>query len=656
MSRRALGRLLGIAALAFSGHMAAADGVEVLGGEHRDFTRLVLYLDADSDWRLTPSADGYRLDLGGPPASFDLSETFDRIPRSRIRAVDAVDGGLDIVLGCACRADAFRLRDLLVIDVRAGVPDPPRDEAPPRELARDPVAEISPPVRQGGRGSDRTASAVTRALDYIPFDAPLPPPPSESPPGTARQALTQAAPADGRRGGPPGAPETPETPPHLNRPAETAVPQDLAAVAERLADFAAMRYGAKDQTPAEPDAADAPADGRSREPLDHVAIRDVTGADPFSDDATCIADARLDLAAWGAEGGTDSGGATTALARSLLHRGFGVEAQRIVQTGGASIEDGAVLSALGGLIDELPAREPALFAGMIACPGRAALWALLGGDGTARDTVNGPAILTAFEELPEPVRRQIGPRLVDRLIDVGDIGSARILRRSLGRTPGLEPADGDIADLRLDLAGDRPRDDVPEEALRDRSAALTAVLAVGRDLLAREATVPDEIAKTARALAPEHRGTAVYGELASIALRHRTQSGDWVRALAETRAERDEAVRERLSAEIWQAAIASANDAEFLALTLNELEETTFAALPSETRSGIAARMGALGASAPFLAENDATGVVAASDPEAGEPAGGGFGALYRRSSEAVDRSQAMRERIGAALDALELP
>jgi hypothetical protein len=102
---------------------AGAETIRVSSGEHADFSRLVLAVPTDSDWRFGRTQAGYELDLGQADARYDLSTVFDLIPRDRLAGIfaDPVTGNLQLTLRCTCHAIPFSLdARTLVIDLRDG--------------------------------------------------------------------------------------------------------------------------------------------------------------------------------------------------------------------------------------------------------------------------------------------------------------------------------------------------------------------------------------------------------------------------------------------------------------------------------------------------------------------------------------------------------
>ena len=117
-------------------------------GEHADFTRLVMPLPDGTDWRLV-EADGY-IDVvfSDPTLSVDLSQAFDRIPRTRLRTIEPIEGGLRLQLSCPCSARRVDgVPGQLVLDLWSPEPENTQEQSDLRPRAR-PALESTRQVAQ----------------------------------------------------------------------------------------------------------------------------------------------------------------------------------------------------------------------------------------------------------------------------------------------------------------------------------------------------------------------------------------------------------------------------------------------------------------------------------------------------------------------------
>lgn len=156
-----------------------AQTIAVQSGEHDGFTRLVLDIGAERDWRLERLADRQgstpvvRLVLDPPVQGFDISRTFDLIPRSRLTDL-VVRDGLELGLGCPCEIAAERFRDrYLVLDIRPGVLDVPwaTPRAPARIAAPGPLPDTARLLLEARMGRNPGAPGTPPTL----AEAPAPP-------------------------------------------------------------------------------------------------------------------------------------------------------------------------------------------------------------------------------------------------------------------------------------------------------------------------------------------------------------------------------------------------------------------------------------------------------------------------------------------------
>lgn len=71
-------------------------------GEHMDFTRIVLTNEAELEWSITERPMEFDLVFKDKTVEVDLSQAFDRIPRTRIRDMLPISGGLRVIVACPC--------------------------------------------------------------------------------------------------------------------------------------------------------------------------------------------------------------------------------------------------------------------------------------------------------------------------------------------------------------------------------------------------------------------------------------------------------------------------------------------------------------------------------------------------------------------------
>lgn len=120
---RRIAHLVFLVLAPLAGAPALAEVAVVRGGEHPDFTRIVVEATQTGDWRLGRTDDGYALQLDDAVTGFDLTQAFSRIPRDKVSALwrDPKSGQLRFSLSCPCYAAAFEFRPgIVVIDIKPG--------------------------------------------------------------------------------------------------------------------------------------------------------------------------------------------------------------------------------------------------------------------------------------------------------------------------------------------------------------------------------------------------------------------------------------------------------------------------------------------------------------------------------------------------------
>lgn len=182
--------------------------VPVRTGEHAQYTRLAIPMPEDAVWTVRREGRRAFIDVAGLALRFDVSQSFTRIPRTRLSNLRARESQLELVLNCDCALRvAEDLPQLLVLDIvstpgaSAGAnsgPDMPDQAVPGRDIAglaqqagRGLAAQIrSQPISAANR-TDLVAQLFPIRLPDMPAD--LDTPAGAENPLDARPAMDGAA-------------------------------------------------------------------------------------------------------------------------------------------------------------------------------------------------------------------------------------------------------------------------------------------------------------------------------------------------------------------------------------------------------------------------------------------------------------------------------
>lgn len=445
---------------------ARAEIARVTSGEHADFTRLVIELSQASDWTVGRTAMGYGFASATPAQpDYDISRVWDRIPRSRLQAlrVDPESGALLLTLACDCHVIPFEYQPgMVVLDVRDGLP-------PPGSAFEAALAFAAKPQT----GNQRPLARPATAYDWL---------------GLSRAVADEETPLASRL--------------HLGVKSVSLDPlrDELLLQLSRGAAEGVVNM----VLPGKPMVPEVEGMGDIAGAL--IRIGELPGLDVSGpgqeDDADadgCLPDEVIALASWGegrapldllAEARSGlyeefdalSPDALRQTMRLHLYLGFGAEAAQYgtLADGTSRNTELSPLLSMARLIDgESDPMSP--FMPMLDCDGTAALWAALAHSrlpaGTRVDT---DAVVRSFQTLPPHLRRHLGPRLANLLLE-RDADAARMIRDAVERTPDVPAGTVALINAEAELKGLHP-----EAALEH---AETAVLEDGSGLAALAALV-----------------------------------------------------------------------------------------------------------------------------------------------------------------------
>ena len=430
---------------------AWAAPARVLSGEHDGFTRLVVELDSDADWTVGRTVDGYALQIAGAVNQFDLSGAFDLIGRSRIAAlsVDPETGVLKMAVGCNCHVSPFEFRPgTIVLDIKDG--PPPKDSPHEEILALDPQA--SDPMPKPGAA----AFGEENALAFAWIDAALgkvPMPIVDPEPGSLGLPDLELAPEPTSMAGPDpvAASDLPVSP--LMDPGLTPLRETLMQEISRGAAQGVVTMGLAQTAMPGDHAAAEPQQARvglgALDDLPQVRVEGTAPEDLSPEGAQCPTDVQLDAAAWGddrpiweqmsearnglvGEFDRPNPEAVAKAVKFHIFIGFGQEAVAIAQSMQLTDRDQALWLSMARILDEVADPDPA-FAAMQGCDSAAALWAVLAAQDPNLDGLNLAALQRSFSALPSGLRQALGPRLIERLMLLGEVDAVNVVSNAIRR-------------------------------------------------------------------------------------------------------------------------------------------------------------------------------------------------------------------------------
>lgn len=482
--------------------LAQANTVTVVSGEHDTFSRLVLRLPAEADWQLGRTDTGYALSIGLDDLRYDVSKVFDLIPRDRLSGIfsDPATGDLQLRVPCACHAMPFSLdAQTLVIDLRDG--PAPTTSSFELTLAGDPMPPLQAKTALRPR-QDRPVLADGPAYDWLAQPAPaavvtLPVLPVQDFADLQRALVEQMAEGAAR-----GVVDLALIPDRADMSTVKPVPD---AAQLRLTTIAGMR----------------------------VATERGSADMMQADGASCIADDRLNVAAWGqiadvpgqlararldlvGEFDAPDGQAVATQVRLYLYLGFGAEAAALMNVMPPADEDAPLWLAMAQVIDTETVSSP-VFDGMAHCDSAAALWSLLAASPDATDLPNVAAVRRAFSALPRHLRLALGPRITDRLLLRNQPTAVQGIIDAMDRGATTPAAATLLAESDLDL-----HRGAVDGALANAEAALheggvaapAALIALVRARSAAGAAIDPSVVVALEAMQDEHDGSAIAADLA----------------------------------------------------------------------------------------------------------------------------------------------
>ena len=484
---------------------ALAETVVIQSDEHEGFSRLVLEFQDRPDWHLSEINDGYSLDLQRGGIDIDLSRVFARIPRLRLTGVAFLrqQSSLVFTLGCACHIDVSNYGDAqIVIDIRdAPVAAEPRegtrlDQA--SSLMQHSEQPSSEPVLSQFELHNTQRNSAMAGTSFLPNPEELEGDSESSADDTVNELRA-----------------------NLLEQLSRASAQGLVSAPEIVTNGSTAL---SPETEPEPVILDLPRTQITISSSLDQGNQIAQDAAITTDGVECIDDRYLDVQNWGNADqiAREIGVARMALIPELenvdpdaainliktyLYAGFGAEAEQVSSIVSLSFPQDLMFPAMAQIMDDTSVVQSDAMRAFVQCPGNVAMWGVLAvNDISPGDRVNSNAVVAAFSALPFHLRNLLGPRLIQKFLDFGDINTASVLRNAITRSSSetsdlfqiveaqFEYESGEaIAAERILLETIQGGGDAVPQALVDYIALRTA----------RDARVPWEVVEAAQAFAYE---------------------------------------------------------------------------------------------------------------------------------------------------------
>ena len=517
---------------------ALAQTVEVRAGEHDTFTRLVFRLPDRLDYTLSQAGGVAELRFERQGLEFDTSVVFERVPRTRLAAIDGTSGGdpLRLLLDCACDTRAFWYGEsALVLDISDPAPSS-EEPSSDTEVTSEARPERLRPLPLPAGGPSPAARLVADTLHDVPR-------PTLGPPvqgaaldaGRARlikelgRAASQGLLTPLRRPPARSARDAPLPVPGSDADTRDPVPDQTDREApEKSADPSNVNLRAETSL----DRAARPAMANS---LDLAAGRRCP--DPETVDVTRWTDGRPFPAQLGAlrtgllgEFDVPDQSAVMALARLYVHFGFGAEAREVLAQMGERSPEAKALSAMAEILETGDAGpHAAALAGKMDCPPETALWSALSRRELPADQpMNAESILRGLSALPPHLRAHLGPMLAKRFLESGFQRHGARVRRMLDRSDVTRTPEAELVGAEIAMSrGETQKAEAELEAVVTQNAepSPAALLRLVESRVARGVDISYETAQLTGAYALEHRGTPLGAALADAHLSALAVSG-----------------------------------------------------------------------------------------------------------------------------------
>lgn len=582
---------------------AQSTTIPVRSGEHAAFTRLTLQIPEANLWRFETENRIGRLHVTGPDLIFDISQSFARIPRTRLRSMSVAPNLLTLELGCNCTISAREdIPQYLVIDILGDdtVPDPaPTVSIRPRQRPAD-LATPSPfPLSSFGAAGIELAQSIKAQAPAQRHQSLL-----------ISRLFVAEAPVLMLPEMDEVAQKSPEILNILGRVISDAVgqgvldshgsfPMPSATMAETIKP--AQHPSGSTELSAHINIATPDDHKKDRtDALLHLPLcesRDIFEGAFSQGPPPDLRSTQIPKQIF-SETGVLQNEALAEHIKQYLFLGFGAEARMLMKLNPQASDHAAVLVALSYMVDLEEIPTEIVLPDLTACGAMGAFWVFFASDIAAIGEdfpIN--HVVHAVNALPAHLRLHLAPAILEKLIQAGHKDAALIVREALDRVPLTATQSLALARARQDLrTAPQDRAAILEQDLSpEMSHAALIFMLERREQLA--APVEPALRETAVSQQFLLRGTDDGTRLAALIARAKARAHDFEKALAfidarETKL--DEKTQRRLRLEVLDKLTQKGADTDFV-VTIFAQAPWTWDALPAAWANLAADRLDQLG-------------------------------------------------------------
>ena len=164
----------------------------------------------------------------------------------------------------------------------------------------------------------------------------------------------------------------------------------------------------------------------------------------------------------------------------------------------------------------------------IGCPGASGFWAVLAqNDFSSRGDYQISDIVSYFSSLPPHIRKHLGPKLSEKLLDAGEAQAAELIQNSIARTKGVHGDAVDLLRARMMIAAgsaDEAIQILEMIASQDGPVSADALIQVIDVQKKMGQNIDHRLAEAAEVLAVEYRNTPLEGQLITASIDARIHS------------------------------------------------------------------------------------------------------------------------------------